>query len=586
MSGVRARDEGRLLSFDIGTTGAKTCLYRVRAGGMELVASSTGEYPLSFLANGGVEQDPERWWTALGEGTRRVLHTAGMEADSIGAISFCCQMQGLVLVDEAGRALRPAMSYMDQRGTVQRQRLMERGLRIGGMDAARLIPSLIIAGGVSASVKDPVWKYHWVRDNEPEVFARVAKWLDAKEYLAGRCTGRFAMTPDSANATFLYDTRPERVGSNGLGSWNARLCSLFEVDPRHLPEVVAPAEVMGSLLPGAAADLGLVAGIPVIGGGGDLSLVALGSGALLPGQTHVYMGTSGWVSAVTDRRVVDTESFIASVIGAVPGRYNYISEHETSGKCMEWVRDHLVLDEIGAYLGARTAAEDPDARYGSLYELLDEAIDAGAPGSAGVMFTPWLHGNRSPFENPDARGIFFNIGVDTGKRCLVRAVAEGIALHNRWQLEAMRRKVPARGPLRFVGGGARSRAIARILADATGEVVETVESPQNVGALGAAILSASALGWIDSLDDASDFVPPAAAYEPDPRSTAIYDERLEVFKSLYTRNKGLFSRLNARPEQQCQSGFRARRKKCMTEATRLSGSSSAEAPTKVFSRPR
>ena len=146
--------------------------------------------------------------------------------------------------------------------------------------------------------------------------------------------------------------------------------------------------------------------------------------------------------------------------------------------------------------------------------------------------------------------MFFNIGLETGKRSLVRAVAEGIALHNRWQLEAIRRKVEARGPLRFVGGGARSTAIARILADATGEIVETTASPQNVGALGAALLSAAGMGWVESLIEAGKLVPVQRCYEPRPEARGIYDERFEVFKGLYARNKGLFGALNAphRPE--------------------------------------
>ena len=544
MSAAGLPADGRVISFDIGTTGAKTCLYRFHGGGVELAASATFEYPLAFLANGGVEQDPEDWWRAVCAGARSVLKEAGARPDSVAALSFCCQMQGLVLVDESGRPVRPAMSYMDQRATKQRRRFLERGLRLGGMDARLLLPSLVIAGGISASAKDPVWKYHWLRDNEPETFRRARTWLDAKEYLVGRCTGRPAMTPDSANATFLYDTRPNRLDEGGLGRWSPTLCRLFDVDPAILPEVVAPTDVVGSLLSSAAQDLGLAPGTPVVGGGGDLSLVALGSGALRPGEAHVYMGTSGWVSAVTDKRVVDTDSFIASLVGAVPGLYNYISEQETSGKCMEWVRDHLALDEIGVYLDAPTAADDPDSRYGSLYELLDETIEGLPPGAGGVIFTPWLHGNRSPFEDPDVRGMFFNIGIDTGKRSLVRAVAEGIALHNRWQLEAIRKKVEVRGPLRFVGGGARSAAIAGILADVTGEVVETTVSPQNAGALGAALLAAAGMGWIGNLADVGGFVQVLRRHEPRPASSEVYDERFEVFKGLYARTKGLFGLLN------------------------------------------
>ena len=453
-------------------------------------------------------------------------------------MAFCCQMQGLVLVDGEGKPVRPAMSYMDQRAVEQRHRGIGRGLKIAGMDVTKLIPSLVLAGGVSASVKDPLWKYDWVRDNEPEAFARAALWLDAKEYLVLRCTGRARMTPDSANATFLYDTR------DGGKGWSDTLCRLFGVDKGRMPEVIGAADVAGPLLPAAARELGLEEGIPVFGGGGDLSLIALGSGAVTPGRAHVYMGTSGWVSAVTERRVVDTDAFIAAVLGAVPGRYNYISEQETAGKCLEWARDHLALDEIGVYLERKTAVDDPERRYASLFDFLSEKIDEVPAGSGGLIFTPWLHGNRSPFEDSAARGMFFNIGIGTGKRAMVRAVVEGIAFHSRWQLESIRKKVQVSGPLRFVGGGALSPAIARIFADALGETVETTAAPQNAGALGAALVCAAGLGAIPSLAEAGAMVPASFAYEPRDEGRDVYDRAFPVFKELYYSNRRNFAALN------------------------------------------
>ena len=558
MSAATAGDGTLVIAYDIGTTSAKTCLYKFSGGaakGAVLESSASVEYGVRFLPNGGVEQDPDDWWRAICAGTRTVLASGnGARPADVRGAAFCCQMQGLVLVDSGGRPVRAAMSYMDQRASEQKRRGLENGFKVAGMNIAKLLPSLIIAGGVSASAKDPVWKYRWVAENEREAFARVHKWLDAKEYLVAKATGRMAMTPDSANATFLYDTRPGRLSADGLGSWSAPLCAMFGVNPDHLPEVVSTTDIVGPLLPDAAAELGLAPGTPIFGGGGDLSLVGLGSGAIEPGNVHIYMGTSGWVSAVTQSRIVDTDAFIASVMGARSGLYNYISEQETSGKCMEWVRDHLVLDEVGAYLGARNAAEDPDARYSSLFELLDEAIESVQPGIDSILFAPWLHGNRSPFEDPQARGIFFNIGLGSGKRSMIRAVAEGIAMHNRWQLESIRRKVDATGPIRFVGGGARSCSIARIMSDVLGETIETLEHPQNSGALGAALLCAKGLGLIPTLADAKSLVRVATVYEPRRELADLYARRFDVFKRLYERNKPLFAALNGTARKKAVSG--------------------------------
>jgi xylulokinase len=531
-------EEGFVLAIDIGTTGAKTCVYALGAT-LRLAASAQFDYPIRFTADGGAEQDPEDWWRAACLGTRKSLAQAGLDGGAIRGLAFCCQMQGLVLVDREGRALRPAMSYMDSRASAEKRLGIERGITVEGLNLAKLLPSLLIAGGVSASVKDPVWKYQWLRAHEPEIAKKAHKWLDVKETLVARATGRFAMTPDSANATFLYDTRPGREG------WSGLLCSLFDVDPAILPEVIGASELAGPLLPKAAEELGLAAGTPVFGGGGDLSLIALGSGAVGLGQAHVYMGTSGWVAASVDRRVVDVEAKAASVLGAMPGRYNYISEQETSGKCMEWMRDHLALDEIGLYLGARHAAEGEEGRYASIFDFLDETIEAVPAGAGGVIFAPWLRGSRSPFEDPNARGIFFNVGVDTGKRCLVRAVAEGLALQCRWQLDTIRRRIEAKGPLRFVGGGARSRSIGQMLADATGEVVEVPVAPWNAGSLGAAMLCAAGLGFAGSIEEAARLVPVDRRLLPQEENRAVYNRHFEVLKKLYYSNKDTFRLLNA-----------------------------------------
>jgi xylulokinase len=530
--------EGRfLLSFDIGTTGAKTCLYRMEET-LKLVDAALEGYSLTVLPNGGVEQDPQDWWDALGSATRRLLAKTGVLPEAIRGISFCSQMQGLVLVDQEGRALRPAMSYMDQRGTRQQRRDLFHGVKIAGMNAKKLLASLYLTGGVSASVKDPLWKYKWVEDNEPEIFSRIHKWLDVKEYLILRCTGRAVMTHDSANVTFLYDTRPGHLG------WSRRLCRFFGVNPGHLPEVMDPEKVAGPLTAEAAEFLGVPAGTPVFGGGGDLTMLALGAGCVNPGDTHVYIGTSGWVSSVVARRTLDLSHLIASIIAARKATYNYISEQETSGKCLEWVRDHLALDAIGIYQQKVDVSESLESSYNSLMDFLDHVIASTEPGCGGVLFTPWLHGNRSPFEDRNARGIFFNLGLDTGKRMLVRAVVEGLAYHKRWMLSAVAAKAPVSDVIRFVGGGAASDVTSQILADILERPVESLENPQNAGALGAALTAAAGLGWIDSLEQVREVIPVRRRFEPDPTYREIYRRNYGVFIKLYKNNREAFRILN------------------------------------------
>jgi xylulokinase len=410
---------------------------------------------------------------------------------------------------------------------------------VEGLNARRLLLSLYYTGGASASVKDPVWKYLWVKENEPELFARVHAWLDVKEYLVQRCTGRLAMTEDSANATFLYDSR------QGRGRWSTTLLKAFGVERRHMPTVVPSTATVGCLSPRAAAELGLVAEVTVVAGGGDVTMMAVGCGCVAPGDTHVYVGTSGWVSQVMSRRAVDVTHFIGPLPAARPGYYNYVGEQETSGKCLEWVRDHLALDEIGVYLGAKSIHDHPDSQYATLLDYLDHVVKETEPGSGGAIFTPWLHGNRSPFEDPYARGMFFNIGLSTGKRKLIRAVVEGIAYHSRWILECIEHGSRTVDTLRFAGGGAVSDNTSQILADVTGKRVESVVNPQNAGAAGAALLCGIALGRVDGFEAAAAMVPVRRTYVPQPDNAKVYNRGYAVYTRLHETNKRSFALLNA-----------------------------------------
>lgn len=526
-----------VIAYDIGTTGVKTCLFEV-GDTLRLLAGEYEGYGLYILPGGGAEQDADEWWAAMAKSTRRLLKKTGTDPKSIAGISFCSQMQGLVLVDEAGCALRRPMSYMDQRGGKEFAACQTHGLTISGVNALMLLRSLRRTRAASTSVKDPLWKYKWVQQNEPEVYAKVHKWLDVKEYLIGRCTGQFVMTRDSAYSTFLYDSRPDK------GCWSRELCRMYGVEFDHLPRIIECTDVAGMLTARAAEDLGLAEGCPVYGGGGDATLIGVGAGCTEVGQTHIYSGTSGWVSTVIGRQKVDIVSMIAGIVGAQAGKYNYFAEMETAGKCFEWVKEHLVLDEIGIYLQKINVAESQETVYESLYDYMTDTIEAIPPGAGGVIFTPWLHGNRCPFEDPKAAGMFFNLRLDTGKTEMLRAVLEGICYHLRWMLECQDKKVKIASTLRFVGGGALSRVTCQILADVTGRTVETVADTKDVGAVGAAMLVAVGSGQIADLTQAAGLIRPAARYTPDPANQTLYDRNYKVFKNLYAANKKNFAALN------------------------------------------
>ncbi len=527
-----------IIIYDFGTSSAKTCLFKIDSE-IRLVAGSSAEYGLYITDNGGAEQDTEEWWSALCSTTHNLFLKSGIKPSEIDGMAFCSQMQGAVFVDENGNALRRPMNYLDQKGVKEYKDCMGRGIiKVSGCSLYKLVRNLIVNYAGSTSAKDPVWKYKWVEKNEPDVFKKIYKWLDIGDYLTSRCTGRIVRTADTAFATFLYDTRRKKEG------WNKSLLKMYNVNPDHMPDIIDCTDQAGTLTATAAEELGLVPGIPVFGGGGDTTFVNIGAGCTKPGDTHIYIGTSGWVSTFMDHQTVDINAMITGVLSAKHGYFNYYAELETAGKCFEWVKDHLALDEVGVYLDQKMIT-DAESKYLSLYDYLSTEVGKVPPGANGVIFTPWLHGNRCPFEDSKAGGMFFNIRIGNGKRDMIRAVLEGICYHLRWLLECVEKKVKTSDIIRFVGGGALSPLTAQMLADITGRTVETVNNTQEVGAIGAALVVAAGIKGEDVLELSRRLVKVNRAYVPNPENKEAYERNFRVFKNLYKSNAANYKLLNS-----------------------------------------
>lgn len=527
-----------ILAYDIGTTGVKTCLFSLDQN-LKMITSASAEYPLYILPDGGAEQDGDDWWNGMASTTEAVFSKTDVKPEEVAGISFCSQMQGVVLVDKDGIPVHRPMSYMDQRAKEEIKKGIANGIQVAGANIFKLIPSLIITGAVTSSVKDPVWKCKWIEAHEPENFKRAYRWLDVKDYLIARCTGKFTMTEDSAFSTLIYDTR------KGKKCFSKTLIKMFDIKEELLPPIIKSTDLVGGLTAKAAKELGLKEGTPVFGGGGDSSLVGVGAGAVSLGDTHIYCGTSGWVITVTDKQMVDVSAMIAAIVGASEGKYNYFAEMETAGKCLSWVKDHLALDEIGVYLEKKDVTNDVEATYKSLYDYMTDCIKDVEPGSGGVIFTPWLHGNRCPFEDPLATSMFFGISIETGKTELIHAVIEGVFYHIRWMLECQDKKLKTSDPIRFVGGLALSDVACQMLADILGRTVEVVESPQNVGSAGAAIVTAVGLGLIPNMDEAKKFIPVGKSFAPNMDNHEKYEGYYQSFLKLYGANKKVYKQLYA-----------------------------------------
>lgn len=535
-----------VITYDIGTTGIKTCLIEIDQE-IKILASATVGYNLyvddETGIKGGAEQDTDEWWDAMCRTTKTVFDkTPNVTKEQVEGISFCSAMQGLVLVDKEGNCIRRPMTYMDQRAREELKKGIAHGFKIAGAEVTKLLKYLRYTGAVSSSVKDPIWKYKWVEAHEPENFKKIYKWLDIKEYLILRASGEFVMTQDSAFATLLYDTRKGHEG------WCKPICDMVGVNVDHMPEIKKSTEKVGEVTEKAAHELGLALGTAVYGGGGDSSLIGVGAGAVEIGDTHIYSGTSGWVGTVVPEQLVDAGAMMAAIVGVNPKSYNYFGELETSNKCVGWVKDHLALDEIGVFLKKYgNAADSLEQVEFNMYDYLEEVIDSIPAGSNGVIFTPWLHGNRCPFEDPNSAGMFFNIRLETGKTELIRSVVEGICFHMRWMLERQEQKISkyqTTKSVRFCGGGALGETTCQILADILQRDVVVVESPQNIGAVGAAACIAVGMGIIPKMEDVKKLISIKKTYHPNLAHKNVYDKNFKVFQNLYKANKENFAILN------------------------------------------
>ena len=528
-----------IIIYDFGTSAVKTCLFEISSE-IRLVADSSAGYGLYISDDGGAEQDTEEWWTALCSTTSDLFSKTDVKPSDVEGMAFCSQMQGSVFVDEEGNALRRPMNYLDHKGVKEYKNCMGRGIiKVSGCSLYKLVRNITVNNACSTSAKDPVWKYKWVENNEPDVFKRIYKWLDIGDYLTSRCTGRIIRTADSAFATFLYDTRKGKEG------WNKGLLKMYKVIPDHMPEIIDSTDQAGTLTAKAAKELGLKEGIPVFGGGGDTTFVNIGAGCTRPDDTHIYVGTSGWVSTFMDHQTVDVDAMITGVLSAKHGYFNYYAELETAGKCYEWVLNHLALDEIDVYMNKTKVTDNYESRFISLYDYLSSEVAKVPPGANGVIFTPWLHGNRCPFEDSNAAGMFFNIRIENSKRDLIRAVLEGICYHLRWLLESVEKKVRTSDTIRFVGGGALSPVISQMLSDITGRTIETVNNAQEAGAIGAALVVAAGIKGEDVLELARRLVKANHTYVPNPNNKEVYERNYKVFKNLYKSNALNFKELNA-----------------------------------------
>jgi len=512
-----------VLAIDLGTSALKVAL--VSTAG-EVIASEQEECRVQILPGGGAEQDPADWWSQVTRASSRLMARCVAGPGSVAAVSCTAQWSGTVPVDDRGHPVRNAIIWMDSRGAPYAWRVTGGLVEVQGYGVGKLARWIRKSAGIPArSGKDPVAHILWLKHAEPEAYRRARLFLEPKDWLNLRLTGRAAASYDSIALHWVTDNR-----SPGRIRYDPGLLRLAGLDRARLPGLLAATDVLGPLLPGPASALGVAAGIPVVAGAPDVHSAAIGSGATRDFQAHLYVGTSSWLTCHVPYKKTDLLHNMASLPSAIPGRYLVANEQETAGAALTFLRDRVLFDG------------PPPA---GAYREFDRMAGQAAPGSGGVIFTPWLYGERTPVEDRFVRGGFHNLSLSATRDELVRAVFEGVALNARWLLRTVERFTRHRlDPIRFIGGGARSAVWCQIFADVLGRTVEQVADPVNANARGAAMLAAVALGEL-TFDQVPDRVAVERTYRPAPATRRLYDERFAEFVGLYRRNRRAHARWNS-----------------------------------------
>lgn len=451
--------------------------------------SRTIDYPLHQPHNGWAEQDPRDWWEAAANGIREVI--SGVGPNDICAVGLSGQMHGLVLLDKNGEVLRNAIIWCDQRTA---RECAELDSAIGTRRLIEITANPALTGFTAA-------KLLWVRRHEPKIYGRCAHILLPKDYIRYMLTGELATDVSDAGGMQLLDVPGRRRSPEILDK--------LDIDSSLLARVYESPDVTGAVHDKAAQLTGLRAGTIVAGGAGDNAAAAVGTGVVKAGRAFTTIGSSGVVYAVSDGVSIDKFGRVHTLCASVPGKWAVISCTQAAGLSLKWLRDNC--------FGGDMAAEN------SPYELMTSLAGKAAPGAGGLIYLPYLMGERSPHPDPDCRGVFFGLSAAHTMAHMTRAVMEGVAYS---QLECVE-------VFREMGGGGRSRLWRQMLADMYGCPVTTPRTEEGP-ALGAAILAAVAAGLYSSLEEAcAEIVSTGGTLEPNAENRKIYLDYYPLYKKLY-----------------------------------------------------
>ncbi|MCG6927925.1 MAG: xylulokinase [Acidobacteria bacterium] len=491
------------LGVDVSTTGAKALL--IDEGG-KVVATATTALSLQTPKPLWSEQDPQEWWSGTAASIRKALADAGAPADDVAAVGLTGQMHGLVLLDGDRNVLRPAILWNDQRTGAECEEIEK---RVGRSELIHEVGNVALTGFTAPKIL-------WVRNNEPDVYAKAKLVLLPKDYVRLRLTGEAAMDRAGGSGTILFELKAR--------NWSKAVLDKLDIPADWLPPTFEGPEITGKITAEAAEATGLAEGTPVMAGGGDQAAGAVGAGAVRPGVVSLTLGTSGVIFATTDAPLVEPEGRLHAFCHAVPGKWHFMGVTLSAAGSLQWYHDTLTPND-------------------SFEAIVAEAEKAPA-GSEGLLFLPYLSGERTPYPDPLARGSFVGLTLRHGRAHVTRSVLEGVAFSMKDCFELLKGAgLGTVNEVRIAGGGAKGPLWRKIVASALGLPMVTVNSTEG-GAYGAALLGGVGAGAWDSVETACDAtIAVTGRDEPVAEWTKAYEELYPRYRELYPALKPTFGKL-------------------------------------------
>lgn len=499
---------GYIMGMDVGTTGCKALILD---GEGHIVASNTQFYEMSTPRPSWAEQDPSDWWHAAVESIKKSMEIAGISPDEISGIGLTGQMHGLVTLDDEGRVIRPCIMWNDQR-TIDQCRSVTN--QVGLEEIIRLTGNQILTGFTAPKIK-------WLKENEPDNFARISKILLPKDFVRYKLSGECFSEVSDASGTALFDVKNRK--------WSDEMLAIFGIHRSWLPEVTESPVISSRVSPQAAQETGLLVGTPIVGGAGDQAAQAVGAGIITGGDTSVTLGTSGVVFSASDSYKVDPQGVLHAFCHAVPNMWYLMGVMLSAAGSLKWFRDALGGLEVQQAQGAD----------GDPYDLLTRSAAEAPVGSEGLIFLPYLSGERTPYPNPNARGVYFGLSLRHKKPHLIRALLEGVAYGLRDSLELMTALGININQVRASGGGARSDLWMEILANVFSKTIIRSSSEEGA-ALGAALIAGVGVGIFVDFNKACEVTLESGEQIQPNQDRRVYDDFYCLYRSLYEPLKPLF----------------------------------------------